>query len=135
MAETGYEEILVALRAAARLSNERFVVGVASATELERVAAALGAEGEVVALPSAQAALERLAEESFELVVIDQVEGQPSALTAAREIRPFADVVPIIEGDPARAAEMFAQEAAAVLPRPLPVSDALFRAHLRLSLI
>ena len=131
MAETGYEEILVALRAAARLSNERFVVGVASATERERVATALGAEGEVVALPSAQAALERLAEESFELVVIDQIEGQPSSLTAAREIRPFADVVPIIEGDPVRAAEMFAQEAAAVLPRPLPVSDALFRAHLR----
>jgi CheY-like chemotaxis protein len=176
MAETGYEEILVALRAAARLSKERFLVGVSAADERERVTAALAAEGEVVAVTSASTALERLTEESFELVVLDQ-EGSPPGrgasqlalpaaseadlrarpsttsggqggvpetrtgtpaqgsptnnLTAAREIRPFADVVPIIPGDPALAAEMLAQEAAAVLPRPLPASDALFRAHLR----
>jgi DNA-binding NtrC family response regulator len=131
MAETGHEEILVALRAAARTSKERFLVGVSASTERERVAAALGAEGEVVALPSPELALDRLGEESFELVVLDQSEAQQSILTAAREIRPFADVVPITAGDPAQAAEMFAQEAAAVLPRPFPASDALFRAHLR----
>ena len=131
MAEPGHEEILVALRAAARLSKERFLVGVSDTTERERVAAALGAEGEVVALPSAEAALERLGEESFELVVLDESQAQQNTLTAAREIRPFADVVPIIPADPARAAELFGQEAAAVLPRPFPVSDALFRAHLR----
>jgi len=39
------------------------------------VSAALAAEGEVVALSSASAALERLAEESFELVVLDQEKG------------------------------------------------------------
>ena len=77
-----------------------------------------------MALSSASAALERLAEESFELVVLDQEEGQRSTLTAAREIRPFADIVPIMAGDPAQAAEMFAQEAAAVLPRPFPASGA-----------
>jgi CheY-like chemotaxis protein len=131
MADPGYKEILVALRAAARLSKERFLVGISATSERERVAAALAAEGEVVALNSASAALERLAEESFELVALDQEEGQRSTLTAAREIRPFADIVPIIAGDPAQAAEMFAQEAAAVLPRPFPASDALFRAHLR----
>jgi CheY-like chemotaxis protein len=138
MAETGYDDILAALRAAARLSKERFLVGASATAERERVAAALGAEGEVVALPSASAALARLADESFELVVLDEDEANPpgtspggSSLTAAREIRPFADVVPIIAGDPARAADLFAQEAAAVLPRPFPASDALFRAHLR----
>jgi DNA-binding NtrC family response regulator len=131
MAEPGYEEILAAFRAAARLSNERFLVGVAAATERSRVVAALAAEGEVIALTSAEIALERLAEESFELVVLDQGSVEQNILTAAREIRPFADVVPIIDGDPALAAEMFSREAAAVLPRPLPASDALFRAHLR----
>jgi CheY-like chemotaxis protein len=158
MAETGYQEILAAFRAAARLSKERFLVGVAAASERTRVVAALAAEGEVIALTSADIALERLAEESFELVVLDQgsveqsrdgeaglgpaepkrgrgwepSEGSNvSALTAAREIRPFADVVPIIDGDPALAAELFTREAVAVLPRPLPASDALFRAHLR----
>jgi CheY-like chemotaxis protein len=131
MAETGYEEILAAFRAAARLSKERFLVGVAAASERSRVVAALAAEGEVIALTSADIALERLAEESFELVVLDQGGVQQNILTAAREIRPFADVVPIMDGDPALAADMFTKEAVAVLPRPLPASDALFRAHLR----
>jgi DNA-binding NtrC family response regulator len=136
MAETGYEEILVALRAAARLSRERFLVGIAAAVERERVTAALSAEGEIVALPSPTQALERLADESFDLVVLDQGARQsgndaPNLLAAAREIRPFADVVPIVAADPTQATEMFTQEAAAVLPRPFPASDALFRAHLR----
>ncbi len=131
MAETGYEEILAAFRAAARLTKERFLVGVAAASERTRVVTALAAEGEVVALASADIALEKLAEESFEIVVLDQGATQQNILAAAREIRPFADIVPIIDGDPAFAAVLFTREAAAVLPRPLPASDALFRAHLR----
>src|ERR1017187_6420585 len=106
MAETGYEEILAAFRAAARLSSERFLVGVAAAAERSRVVAALGAEGEVIALTSSEIALERLAEESFELVVLDQGGVEQNILTAAREIRPFADIVPLVDGDPALAAEM-----------------------------
>jgi len=131
MAETGHEEVLAAIRAAARQSRERYLVGVAAAAERARVVAALAAEGEVVELPSAELALEKLTEESFELVVLNQPDSQHDVLGAAREIRPFADIVPIIAGNAALAAEMFAQEAAAVLPRPFPVSDALFRAHLR----
>lgn len=131
MAETGYEEILSALRAAARLSKERFLVGVSNPTESSRIAAALGAEGEVVEASSPELALDRLAEESFELVVLEQGEEARNVLAAAREIRPFADIVPIVAGDATLASEMFANEAAAVLPRPLPMSDALFRAHLR----
>jgi CheY-like chemotaxis protein len=131
MSETGYEEVVSALRAAARLSKERFLVGVPNSTESARIAAALGAEGEVVEATSAELALERLADESFELVVLDQADDVRNVLAAAHEIRPFADIVPIVLGNPVLASDMFAQEAAAVLPRPLPTSDALFRAHLR----
>jgi len=131
MAESGYQEVVEALRAAARLSKERFLVGVVDATDRARISAALAAEGEVIELPSADAALERLAEESFELVVLDEGDGERNLLAKARETRPFSDIVPIIDGNPARAATMFASEAAAVLPRPLPTSDALVRAHLR----
>jgi CheY-like chemotaxis protein len=131
MAETGYPEVIEALRAAARLSKERFLVGVGNVADRTRISASLEAEGEVIELASPDAALERLAEESFELVVLDEGDGERNLLAKAREIRPFADVVPIIVGDPARAATMFASEAAAVLPRPLPASDALVRAHLR----
>ncbi len=84
MAETGYDDILVALRAAARLSKERFLVGLTVDAERERIAAALGAEGEVVALASTARALERLAEESFDLVVLDQAEMEANVLAAAR---------------------------------------------------
>jgi CheY-like chemotaxis protein len=133
MVDPGSAEVLVALRAAARLSKERFLVGVAVPADRARIVAALSAEGEVVELPSADVALERLSEESFELVVLDQDDAylQRNIFAAAREIRPFADIVSVITSDPAHAAEMFSQEATAVLPRPLPISDALFRAHLR----
>lgn len=131
MAETGYPEIVEALRAAARLSKERFLVGIAEPADRARISAALAAEGEVVELPSADLALERLAEESFEMVVLDGQDGERNFLAKAREIRPFADVVPVITNDPACAAAMFIGEAAAVMPRPLPPSDALVRAHVR----
>jgi CheY-like chemotaxis protein len=131
MAEPSHDEILAALRTAARLSNERYLVGVTSGVERARIVSALSAEGEVVELASAQLALERLAEESFELVVLDQASPNQDVLAEARRIRPFADIVPIVEGDAELAADMFIGEAAALLPRPLPVSDALFRAHLR----
>jgi CheY-like chemotaxis protein len=131
MAETGYQETVEALRAAARLSAERFLVGVASPADRSRISAALAAEGQVVELASADEALDRLADESFELVVLDGIDGDRNLLAKARETRPFADVVALIAGDPLLAADMFAKEAAAVLPKPLPASDALVRAHLR----
>ncbi len=131
MAETGYPEIVEALRAAARLSKERFLVGISAAADRTRISAALAAEGEVVELPSAAEALDRLAEESFEMVVLDGQDGDKNFLAKAREIRPFADAVPVIDNDPACAAAMFIGEAAAVMPRPLPPSDALVRAHVR----
>ena len=131
MANSGQPEVVGALRAAARLSQERFLVGVAVAADRTRITAALSAEGEVIELSSPDEALERLADESFELVVLDEGDGERNLLAKAREIRPFADIVPIVTNDPSRAAAMFVGEAAAVLPRPLPASDALVRAHLR----
>jgi CheY-like chemotaxis protein len=101
--------------------------------ERARVVAALSAEGEVVELPSADQALDRLAEEPFELAVLDEkgVDAERDPFATARELRPFADVVLLLDGDPDRCSSFYAREVAALLTRPLPESDALLRAHLR----
>ena len=52
-------------------------------------------------------------------------------LSAGKELRPFTDLLFLIEPDPVRSGEAFAAEVAAVIPRPLPEDDALLRAHLR----
>jgi CheY-like chemotaxis protein len=124
--------IHAALRAAARISEDRFVVGVSSDAERRRLVDALAAEGAVVDLPSTREALERLGSETFELAVLDFAEpGVGNPLAAAKERRPFADYVFLDGADPARTGEVYSGEAAALLPRPLPDSDALLRAHLR----
>jgi CheY-like chemotaxis protein len=129
----GSAGLFASLRSAARLTQERFLVGLADAGERARVVAALSAEGSVVELPSAEQALDRLAEESFELAVLEEktVEAQRDPFATARELRPFADVVLLLAGDPERCSDFYAREVAALLTRPLPESDALFRAHLR----
>jgi CheY-like chemotaxis protein len=125
--------LFASLRGAARLTQERFLVGIADAGERARVVAALSAEGVVVELFSAEQALDRLAEEPFELAVLDEegVDAQRDPFATARELRPFADVVLLLGGDPERCSDFYAREVAALLTRPLPESDALFRAHLR----
>ena len=129
----GSAGLFASLRGAARLTQERFLVGVADAAERARVVAALSAEGVVVELSSAEQALDRLAEEPFELAVLDEggVDAQRDPFATARELRPFADVVLLLGGDPERCSDFYAREVAALLTRPLPESDALFRAHLR----
>jgi CheY-like chemotaxis protein len=133
MADPRSAGLFASLRAAAHVSQERFLVGMGNARERARVAEALSAEGTVLAPESVDEALDRLAEESFELAVfdIDPGEGRRNPATAARELRPFTDLVFVADGDPVRSTELFAREAAAVLPRPLPTSDALLRAHVR----
>jgi CheY-like chemotaxis protein len=125
--------LFASLRSAARLTQERFLVGLADAGERARVVAALSAEGSVVELPSAEQALDRLADESFELAVLEEktIEAQRDPFATARELRPFADVVLLLAGEPERCSDFYAREVAALLTRPLPESDALFRAHLR----
>ena len=82
--------------------------------------------------------LARLADESFDLAILDlpdaELQTAPTArdpLAAWRELRPFTDLVLIGDGDPTRAGQAFAREVAAVLPKPLPEVDALLRAHVK----
>jgi CheY-like chemotaxis protein len=133
MADPRSAGLFASLRAAAHVSQERFLVGMGNARERARVAEALGAEGTVTAPDSVEEALHQLAEESFEIAVfdVDPGEGQRNPATVARELRPFTDLIFVADGDPVRCTELFAREAAAVLPRPLPASDALLRAHVR----
>jgi CheY-like chemotaxis protein len=133
MADPRSAGLFAALRTAARVSQERFLVGMESDRERQRISDALAAEGTVVAVASADEALDRLADEPFELAVFDADvdDARRNPATAARELRPFTDLVFAIDGDPVRCTELFAREAAAVLPRPLPASDALLRAHVR----
>ena len=125
--------LLTALRAASRPAKERYLVGVAVAAERARIVNALSAEGDVVEVPSAQAALDRLSEDPFELVVLDEddPDSRQDVFAAARESRPYSDIVLVMAADPARVEGAFAKSVAAVLVRPFPGSDALFRAHVR----
>src|SRR4051795_11239038 len=128
------------LRNAARAGQERFLVALGDATERPRIAAALVSEGFVREVDSVSEGLSRLADESFDLAILDlPAEALETGsgwagrdpLAASRELRPFSDVVLISDGDPLRSGRAFAREVAAVLPRPLPEVDALLRAHIK----
>ena len=133
---------LEALRNAARGGQERFLVALGDGGERPRVAAALTSEGLVVEADSLSGALARLADESFDLAILDLPGADLEAgvedsypgrdpLAASRELRPFTDLVLISDGDPVRCGRAFGREVAAVLPRPLPAVDALLRAHIK----
>lgn len=121
------------LRNAARGGQERFLVGLADATERQRVASALTSEGFVLEVRTSEEALTRLADESFDLAILDLDEREVGrdTLAASRELRPFSDIILITDADPTRCGEAFGREVAAVLPRPLPEVDALLRAHIK----
>ncbi len=132
MAESRSAAVLAALRAAAQPEQERHLVGLREPREQVRIADALAPEGRVVREGSTRIALERLAGEPFELSVLDLEEREGfNPLAAGKELRPFTDLLFLIEPDPVRCGEAFAAEVAAVIPRPLPEDDALLRAHLR----
>src|SRR5215471_17727319 len=127
------------LRKAARGGQERFLIGLDDAAERQRIAAALVSEGFVQEVGSISEALGRLADESFDLAILEIPDDlaltdrayQRDPLAASRELRPFSDVVLITDSDPVRCGEAFGREVAAVLPRPLPEVDALLRAHVK----
>ena len=132
MADPRSAGIFAALRAAAHPGEERHLVGLEAVVERQRVAAALAGEGQVFEAPSTRAGLDRLAAESFELAVLDLEEGRDwSALSAGKELRPFTDLVFLMNADPTRCGECYSADVAAVIPRPLSDNDALLRAHLR----
>ena len=101
---------------------------------------ALSADGFVVECSSPTEALARLADEPFDLAFFahEETATAPGAalasaalLSAWREQRPFSDFVLLGLDEPHAVAEAFAAEASAVLPRPLPEVETLFRAHIR----
>jgi|GEM_PF-748968 len=121
------------LRNAARGGQERFLVGLADPKERQRIASALSGEGFVQEVESISEALARLADESFDVAVLDVPEQRVGRdpLAASRELRPFTDVVLITESDPAGCGDAFGRQVAAVLPRPLPEVEALLRAYVK----
>src|SRR6187549_413374 len=141
----GSRQPLEVLRNAARGGQERFLVALGDGVERPRIVGALTSEGFVLEVESVPEGLARLADESFDLAILDlpdaelQAQSQSAAgmragrdpLAAWRELRPFTDLVLIGDGDPIRAGQAFAREVAAVLPRPLPEVDALLRAHVK----
>src|SRR5262245_45262068 len=134
----GSRQPLEVLRNAARGGQERFLVALGDGVERPRIAGALNSEGFVLEVESVPEGLARLADESFDLAILDLPDGElqaaPTArdpLAAWRELRPFTDLVLIGDGDPIRAGQAFAREVAAVLPKPLPEVDALLRAHVK----
>lgn len=133
MADPRSAGLFAALRAAARVTQERFLVGISDEFVRRRVVAALAAEGSVLEFASVEEALDTLIDEPFELAVlaIDEAQSRRNVVSAARELRPFTDLIAYVDADAVRATNLFAHEAAAVLPWPLPPSDALLRAHIR----
>ncbi|MDB4979782.1 MAG: sensor histidine kinase/response rgulator [Myxococcales bacterium] len=129
----GLRQPIDVLRNAARGGQERFLVGLADAAERRRLVAALSTEGFVQEVASISEALARLADESFDVAVLDVPEQRVGRdpLAASRELRPFTDVVLITESDPVGCGDAFGREVAAVLPRPLPEVEALLRAYVK----
>jgi CheY-like chemotaxis protein len=129
----GMRQPIDVLRNAARGGQERYLVGLADPAERRRIASALSGEGFVLEVESISEALVRLADESFDLAVLDVPEQRTGRdpLAASRELRPFTDVVLIAESDPVVCGAAFGREVAAVLPRPLPEVDALLRAYVK----
>src|SRR3954447_11211454 len=126
------------LRNAARGGQERFLVALGDGVERPRIASALNSEGLVLEVGSVPEGLARLADESFDLAILElpdeQLQAAPTArdpLAAWREMRPFTGLALIGGGDPTRAGQAFGREVAAVLPKPLPEVDALLRAHVK----
>ena len=121
---------------AARGSRRRFLVGVADAEERRRIADIVADEGVVDEATSTASALQRLADESFDLAFLaapgpDEAPQAGDPLATWRELRPFTDVVLIAPSDPTACAQAFGREVAAVFPRPLPEVDVLLRAHVK----
>jgi hypothetical protein len=137
MLESRSAAILAALRVAAQPEPERYLVGLRDGRDHARLCAALAAEGDVVPERSTSLALPRLADEPFELAVLDfdlndGVAGHfRPLLRAATESALPADLLLLIEADPARSSELFAANDVVLLPRPLPEDDAVLRAHVR----
>jgi DNA-binding NtrC family response regulator len=132
MGDSRSAALFAALRTAFPRDEIRHLIALADPALRRRVVAALGGGVEIVELDSPEEVPARLRNETFDLVIID---GDPRT---AGQVAPTGDLlervfdlVLVMDADPAACAAAFAAGAVAVLPRPLPPSDALLRAHLR----
>jgi len=133
MVQSSAPELFAALSSAVRNGQDRFVVHACSPGERERLVAALSLEGTAIAAETLGRAIQMVAEGGPDLVIFDpdREAHDLDPLVAGRELGTNADLVLLMDGDPAKASEAFARGAFAVLPRPLPENDALLRAHVR----
>src|SRR4051812_36983871 len=116
MADLHSAGLFASLRAAARVAQDRFLVGTQDEKERRRLVAALSAEGVVVEVSDTEQALEQLRAEPFEIVVLglDESRSTREPVSAARELRPFCDLAVLTSGDPGIITDLCAREAAAV---------------------
>ncbi|MDX2021864.1 MAG: response regulator [Deltaproteobacteria bacterium] len=126
-------ELFLALGSAVRNGQDRFVVHVTDEAERTRVVGALSLEGAALAAESVGRAMACVAEGGLELAIfdVDREAHDLDPLVACTELGSTADLVLLMDGDPAKVSDAFVRGAFAVLPRPLPTSDALLRAHIR----
>jgi CheY-like chemotaxis protein len=124
--------LFAALRAGFPRDEIRHLVALGDPALRRRVVAALGGGVEIVELDSPEEVPARLSTDAFDLVIIDGDQALPwPAGNESPEHRLSFDLILVMEADPGRCAAAFAAGAVAVLPRPLPTSDVLLRAHLR----
>src|SRR6188508_868564 len=77
--EDGPRQPLEVLRNAARGGQERFLVALGDGVERPRIAGALNSEGFVLEVDSVPEGLARLADESFDLAILDLPDGELQA--------------------------------------------------------
>lgn len=127
---------VVALRNAVQGRTPRLRVILPDDDVRRRIAAALSGDGDLVltaslgALPSLPAGRDDGADLA---IFVGEERGHDVApLTVAAELHPRADLVPLIDAGASEViGDAFARGAAAVLPLPMEIADALLRAHLR----
>jgi len=125
---------LCSLRSAARLAQERFLVGLADEGERARAwSSSPFRRGPGGGVAFCRAGRSTAGRRTVRLAVLDEegVDAERTPSPPRASLRPLADVVLLLRGDPERCSDFYAREVAALLPRPLPGSDALVRAHLR----
>ena len=83
----GSRQPLEVLRNAARGGQERFLVALGDGVERPRIAGALNSEGFVLEVDSVPEGLARLADESFDLAILDLPDEQLHGGADARAIR------------------------------------------------
>lgn len=125
--------VFTALRAALRSPDEAVLVNVTGESDRARLVSALGREAQVDVAVTLPDAIDRLGQHRYQLAIID-LPGEVSDVDLGlvlREVGARTEIVAVCAGEPQEVLRAFSMGAHTVLPRPLPDSDALLKAHLR----